>query len=705
MSQADKQYEMIYTQNRELSWLQFNARVLEEAAQPDVPLLERLRFISIFTSNLDEFFMVRVGSLFDLSVMAPQIRDNKSGMTPKEQLEAIFKAVRPLIAKRDEIYSSTMELLNQKGIRDKSFASLDKPDMDFVSDYYKSKIKPLLSPQIIDRGHPFPHLKNKGLYAAALLEHKGKEMLGIVGVPDSIPPIIFLPGRKREYIRTEEILFSHLKKIFKLYQIKEASIISITRNADIIFDEDKFDESTPDFKSLMIKLLKQRERLEPVRMEMQQEAPLLRKKLMDYLRLSENQTYVCRTPLCLGYAYMLNDCDKELYYPTHTPAFPSYLSKDRKMWDQVQEKDVLLFYPYHSMQPFIELLKECADDPKVVSIHISIYRLAKNSAIVKNLCRAAENGKNVTVLIELRARFDEQNNIEWAAELEDAGCKILYGMDNYKCHSKICLITRQSKNGQLSYVTQVGTGNYNEKTAGIYTDFSLITADKSIAEDAVTFFQNMLLGNTGKEYSRLLVSPSGMKVNLMRLIDAEIARGELGHIILKVNSVTERELIDKLCEASKAGVRVELIVRGICCLLPGIKGYTENITVTGIVGQFLEHSRVYSFGDGDLRQMYISSADMMTRNQTRRVEIACPINDRAIKTWLSFYLETLLHDNVKARRLQSDGTYCRIEPKGEPVLSSQSYFMTNPPAFYAPVQKKSPLQNIFAKLKALGFSS
>lgn len=699
MPQTVKGWDLGYTQNRELSWLRFNARVLEEAADPGVPLMERLRFLSIFTSNLDEFFMVRVGSLTDLAAIAPKKVDNKSGRTPRQQLDAIFEAVHPLIRFRDQVYQEICAQLEQKGVRDLTWDRLSEKERHFVHDYYKTMMRPILSPQIIDRSHPFPHLRSKHLYVAAVLrdQNQDRELLGIVGMPPTIPPILLMPGQNAVFIRTEEILRAYARKLFKIYQVTQLSVISVTRNADISYDEEKFDEDDPDLRIHMTKLLRQRERLEPVRLEMQGEAPLLRQMLEKVLKLSPQQTFVCSCPLKLGYAYQLDSCDRSLYNTPFTPAYPSYLDPEMPMWPQIQQRDILLCYPFQTMQPFLTLLKESAADPKVVSIQMTIYRLAKNSAVVKHLCAAAENGKSVTVLVELRARFDEQNNIDWAGQLEESGCRVLYGMEDYKCHSKICVITRRERSGQLTTVTQIGTGNYNEKTAALYTDLSLMTASPAIGEDAVAFFQNMLLGDLHGSYKHLLVAPFAMKNRLIQLIDGEIARGTKGHIIMKVNSVTERELIDKLAQASQAGVKVELIVRGICCLVPGIPGKTDRITVTSIVGRFLEHSRVYCFGDGQLRQLYISSADIMTRNQTRRVEIACPVESPELKDWLSHYLEILLADTVKARRLLPSGEYIPVQPVDAPALSSQQYLMENPPKLQPTVKARRPLTAILRR--------
>ena len=672
-------WDLSYTQNRELSWLKFNERVLAEAADKRVPLIERLRFASIFTSNLDEFFMVRVGSLFDMKVIAPDDVENKSGMTPDQQLDKIFEAVRPLIARRDEIYRELMKKLAQKGVIETPYDKLTESQRAWVNDYYKNYIRPILSPQIIDRNHPFPHLKNKDLYAAALLTARNKSLLGIVGVPDSAPPILTLPGTPMRYVRTEDVVAAHVKKIFKIYEVVESAVISVTRNADISLDEEKFDEENPDFLNYMSKLLRKRDRLAPGRLEVQGDAPKLTKMLTGSLKLDSWQVYTCACPLKLNYAYMLDSCAPELYYSPYAPVWPDYLNKEQPMRAQIQQRDVLLFYPYQQMQPFLNLLRESVRDPQVVSIKITIYRMARNSAIAKCLCAAAEAGKEVTVMMELRARFDEKNNIDWAREMEEAGCRIIYGPENYKCHAKICLITRKEKSG-FSYITQIGTGNYNEKTSTLYTDFCMMTADAAIAQDARNFFENILIGSLDGEYEELFVAPNAMKNRLMELIDGEIAKGAAGRIVIKCNSVTERDLIDKLCQASCAGVQIDLIVRGICCLIPGVTGRTENIRVTSIVGRFLEHSRIYCFGEGSSLRCYLSSADLMTRNQTRRVEIACPVRSEELRGALWEYIKRILADDVKARRLQSDGNYVAVQPESEDaeLVDVQAWYMEHP---------------------------
>ncbi|WP_455582038.1 polyphosphate kinase 1 [Dysosmobacter sp.] len=696
MPQAVKP-DLSYTQDRELSWLKFNQRVLEEAADETVPLMERLRFLSIFTSNLDEFFMVRVGSLLDLSLLEPDARDNKGGHTPLEQLSRIYAAVEPLVRQRDRIYAAVSGALAERGVEDVDYESLRGTEREYIRAYYRENIRPLLSPQIIDPSHPFPHLKNKALYAAALLRRGERLVLGIVGLPDTAPAVLMLPGRTGAFVRTETILLYYLRKIFKIYAVEERAVVSVTRNADISYDE-RFDEEDLDLRSHMARLLRRRDRLAPVRLEMQGQASSgLRAQLLLRLKLSGSQSYVSACPLKLGYAYELAQPDPALFYPPHAPQWPACLQRHTPMWEQVRQRDVLLFYPYHTMQPFLDLLKEAAADPKVLSIQITVYRLARKSAVIKHLCAAAENGKAVTVLVELRARFDEQNNIAWARELEEAGCRILYGPTGYKCHAKLCLVTRREKSG-FSYITQVGTGNYNEKTAGLYTDFCLMSANAALAADAVAFFQNMLIGDLRGSYEKLLVAPVSLKQTLLRLIDGEISRGERGRIILKTNSVTERDLIDKLAQASQAGVRVDLIVRGICCLVPGVPGRTDHITVTSVVGRFLEHSRIYCFGEGALLQVYLSSADIMTRNQERRVEVACPVESQEIRDFLADYLRGILTDNVKARRLLPDGSYVPAGNRSGEAVSVQQYYLEHPPCPCAAQTRREKPASLLGRL-------
>ena len=672
-------HDLSYTQNRELSWLKFNERVLAEATQPGVPLMERLRFVSIFTSNLDEFFMVRVGSLIDMHVVAPDEADNKSGLTPKAQVEAICRAVVPLIERRDAIFREVCNELDNAGVTEVSYEALTGAQRQFVQDYYKENIRPMLSPQVIDRSHPFPHLRNKALYAAALLsDARGKNtLLGIVDVPPTLPRVIMLPGGSLRYIRTEAVIAAQLKKIFKIYEVTEQAVIAITRNADISLSQDHYDDENPDFLEYMKKLLKKRDRLAPVRLELQGRAPRLARRLAGFLKLDAQQVFACECPLKLDYIDQIEGVPAQLFNAPHTPVYPDYLNADQPIWDQVAQRDVLLFYPYQSMQPFIDLLRQSAKDPNVLSIRITIYRLARNSAIAKALCAAAENGKEVTVLMELRARFDEQNNIDWTMELEEAGCRIIYGPENYKCHAKICLITRREKGG-IGTIAQIGTGNYNEKTSTLYTDFCMMTTRPAITRDAVAFFENMLISNPGGDYEQLLVAPHAMKNRIMEMIDGEMAKGERGRIRIKSNSVTDRELIDKLSAASCAGVKIDLIIRGICCVRPGVPGRTENITVTSVIGRFLEHSRIYAFGEGDDLKLYLSSADFMTRNQDRRVEVGCPVLSDELRAFISEYLSVLLRDNTKAWRLDNTGEYYRLTPGDAEPVTVQGWYLEHP---------------------------
>ncbi|MBQ6346257.1 MAG: polyphosphate kinase 1 [Clostridia bacterium] len=721
-----KQRDLSFTQNRELSWLKFNERVLAQAMDPGLPLMERLRFVSIFTSNLDEFFMVRVGSLIDMDMLAPEEKENKSGMTPKQQVSAICTAVVPLIQRRDDIYRTLMNELDNAGVTEASYDTLTAAQKVYVQDYYKENIRPLLSPQVIDRSHPFPHLKNKALYAAALLTLSGKTqgkqaggkqvavgkqtggkqatagkhesagkqsaVLGIVDVPPSLPRVIMLPGGGVRYIRTETVIAAHMKKIFKIYDVGEQAVISITRNADISLSEEHYDDENPDFLNYMRSLLKKRDRLAPVRLELEGKAPRLAKRLCEFLKLDAERVFSCECPLVIDYVDHIERTPKALFNAPHAPVYPDYLNADQSVWEQIVQRDVLLFYPYQSMQPFLDLLRQSARDPNVVSIKITIYRLARNSAIAKALCAAAENGKEVTVLMELRARFDEQNNIDWSMELEEAGCRIIYGPENLKCHAKLCLITRRERGG-LGYIAQIGTGNYNEKTSTLYTDFCMMTADPVITRDAVNFFENMLIGNSAGEYEKLLVAPFAMKNRIMEMIDEQIARGSAGRIRVKANSVTDRELIDKLSEASCAGVRVDLVIRGICCLTPGVPGKTENITVTSVVGRFLEHSRIYAFGEGPEMKLYLSSADFMTRNQDRRVEVGGPVRSPELKQFLEEYLGLLLADNTRAWRQDAEGIYTRLHPDGAEPIDVQAWYLSHPIEFEKSVQRREKLKD------------
>ena len=666
-----------YTQNRELSWLKFNQRVLEEAKDSSVPLLERMKFVSIFTSNLDEFFMIRLGSLYDMSLTDNSTIDSRSGMNPKEQLDAIFAAVAPLYKERDKTYSEIKKLLNPYGVCGLSIKELEQQEKKYVKKYFKDQILPILSPQIVDANHPFPHLLNKELYVIASLKQNGTSMIGIVPVPQFVSDILYLPGHDIRYIRMEKVIMEYLNVVFDKYEVSNKNYICVTRNADVSPDDEAL-EINDDFRLLMQETLHKRRRMAVVRMETAE--PLdkeLEKYFCDKFKITPAQIYRTKMPMKLDYIFSIMDkvpasLKRSLVDEPFTPQPSRYLT-DGKVIPQVKKKDILLSYPYESMDPFLRMIKEAAYDPTVLTIRITIYRLAKKARLVEYLCAAAENGKEVTVLIELRARFDEQNNIDWSERLEEAGCRVIYGFEGYKVHSKICLITYRNRNN-IEYITQVGTGNYNEKTATMYTDVSLITADKGIGEDAAVFFKNMSIGNLNGSYQHIIVSPTSLKPKVLSLMDEEIKKGTNGRIIMKMNSVTDVDFIQKVSEASNAGVKVDLIVRGICCILPGVKGYTENLRVTSIVGRYLEHPRIFLFGTGADQKIYIGSADMMTRNTEKRVEVACPVYDETIRKQLTHMLKIMLADNVKARELKSDGKYYMKE-KGTSKVNSQEYFM------------------------------
>ena len=666
-----------YTQNRELSWLKFNQRVLEEAKDSSVPLLERMKFVSIFTSNLDEFFMIRVGSLYDMSLTDNSTIDSRSGMNPKEQLDAIFAAVAPLYKERDKTYSEIKKLLNPYGVCGLSIKELEQQEKKYVKKYFKDQILPILSPQIVDANHPFPHLLNKELYVIASLKQNGTSMIGIVPVPQFVSDILYLPGHDIRYIRMEKVIMEYLDVVFDKYEVSNKNYICVTRNADVSPDDEAL-EINDDFRLLMQETLHKRRRMAVVRMETAE--PLdkeLEKYFCDKFKITPAQIYRTKMPMKLDYIFSIMDkvpasLKRSLIDEPFTPQPSRYLT-DGKVIPQVKKKDILLSYPYESMDPFLRMIKEAAYDPTVLTIRITIYRLAKKARLVEYLCAAAENGKEVTVLIELRARFDEQNYLDCSERLEEAGCRVIYGFEGYKVHSKICLITYRNRNN-IEYITQVGTGNYNEKTATMYTDVSLITADKGIGEDAAVFFKNMSIGNLNGSYQHIIVSPTSLKPKVLSLMDEEIKKGTNGRIIMKMNSVTDVDFIQKVSEASNAGVRVDLIVRGICCILPGVKGYTENLRVTSIVGRYLEHPRIFLFGTGADQKIYIGSADMMTRNTEKRVEVACPVYDETIRKQLTHMLKIMLADNVKARELKSDGKYYMKE-KGTSKVNSQEYFM------------------------------
>ncbi len=670
-----------YTQNRELSWLRFNRRVLEEAGDETVPLLERLKFIAIFTSNLDEFFMVRVGNLFDLSLVSPGEIDNKTGLTPSGQLEQIYSVIPGLIEIKNRLYDDAAAGLRREGICDLTMDELTGEERKFVSTCYKAKILPVLSPQIVDAHHPFPHLVSKGLYVAALLRgKKGAASLGFLPVPDRLPAFLTMPGDPGRSIRMETVLHHYAPTLFGEFKVESACVLCVTRSADLSLDAELLEGE--DIRSRMSKLLKKRASQSVVRLELSGKmSGEFMKLLKSRIRVESRQIYVDRSPLRMKYVFELirtlpAERAAALSFPPYRPRWPADLDPKASIIDQVRRRDRLLFFPFDGVDPFLRMLDEAAERPDVLAIRITIYRLASSSRVAHILCKAAENGKEVTVLMELRARFDEANNISWSRLLEESGCKVIYGVEEYKCHSKICLITLR-RGDKLSYVTQIGTGNYNEHTNEQYTDLSLMTADEQIGLDGTAFFQNMLVGNLEGTYRHLLVAPAGIKPRLLELIDQEIAKGPEGRIRIKANSMTEREVMDKLAEASQAGVQVQLILRGICCLRPGIPARTENIHVTSIVGRFLEHGRIYCFGRGKNAVVYIASADLMTRNLNHRVEIACPVYDQQVREQLLWILHTQLEDNVKASSLLPDGSYCRKVNTLAPCDSQEVFMKTS----------------------------
>mgnify|MGYP000404788531 CR=1 FL=1 len=668
-----------YLENRELSWLKFNERVLEEAADPFVPLCERMSFLSIFQSNLDEFFMVRVGALYDQMLADNHARENKTWMTSEEQLQAIFEKTRIISQRKDHIYKQYMEELEEQGVELLSFSDMLPEDKVYLEKYFEESILPLLSPQVIGKKQPFPFLKNKEIYAVVVLGGKKGDKLGIIPCSNEVfKRLIPVPSGKNHYMLVEELILHYIPEVFDHYEVKSKSLIRIIRNADIDVDE-AFDDEELDYRDCMKKLISTRKKLCPVKLE---HSRVLDDTVIEHLRrdlgLFKDQVFHTETPLELSFLFQIQNAlreKKELFYEKRIPQNSPEFVDNEPVLDQICEHDKLLFYPYESMKPFIRLLKEAGNDTRVVSIKMTLYRVARNSQIVEALIDAAENGKEVVVLVELRARFDEENNIEWSQRLEDAGCRLIYGLDHIKVHSKLCQITYMSEEG-IRYVTQIGTGNYNEKTSKLYTDLSLMTADQAIGEEAAEVFHKLCLAQTVEHTNHLLVAPNCLQNKLIDKIDAEIAKvqdGNAGYIGVKMNSLTDKKLIDKLIEASMAGVQIDLIVRGICCLIPEVEGYTDNIQVISIVGRYLEHSRIYIFGKGEDSEVYIASADFMTRNTTKRVEVATPVYSPELKERILESFNLMLRDNVKASVLKSDGNYYHRDG-GDIQLNSQEYF-------------------------------
>lgn len=666
--------------NRELSWLKFNERVLEEAENQDNPLCERLTFASIYQSNLDEFYMVRVGSLVDQMFLSKDIRENKTNMTPKEQLEAVLSRTRKLNRKRDVIYEEIMDSLKEYGVQMLNFHKIEKEDRNYLERYFEAEVAPVISPSIVGKRQPFPFLRNREIYAVVVLEtKKGKEKLGIIPCSSAgIQRLIPVPGKEGTYMLSEELILHFVSKIFKGYHIKAKSLLRITRNADI--DADALYDEDLDYREFMVELIKARKKLAPIRLELSREMDGdVVETLCDYLDVNKNFVFRGDTPLDLSFVFQIQDGLRkktELFYEKRIPQKSPQFNTTEPILDQIAKKDRFLSYPYESIKPFLTMLHEAANDKDVVSIKMTLYRVAKQSKVVEALIEAAENGKEVFVLVELKARFDEENNIEWSRLLEDAGCHVIYGLDGYKVHSKLCQIVKK-KGGNVEYYTQIGTGNYNEKTARLYTDLSLMTADPKIGTEAAQVFQALAMGETVEDMDHLLVAPKCLQNKVLAMIDTEIEHakaGESSYIGLKMNSLTDKRIIDKLAEASCAGVHIDMIVRGICCLIPEVEGKTENIHIISIVGRFLEHSRIYIFGTQERAKIYIASADFMTRNTLRRVEVAAPIEDPDIRMQIQEMFVTMLSDNRKARKMNSKGNY-KIEESDNAPLNSQEVFL------------------------------
>lgn len=664
--------------NRELSWLKFNERVLEEAENKKVPLCERLTFASIYQSNLDEFFRVRVGSLVDQMLLGGKIRDNKTKMTAKEQIEAVLHQVMKLNRRKDAVYDAIMGQLEDYGIRLVDFRKISKKESEYLEKYFLNEIAPVISPTIVGKRQPFPFLKNNEIYAVVVLQTKsGKEKLGIIPCSNTgFKRLVELPTAGT-YMLAEELILHYIPEVFERYNIKAKSLIRVTRNADI--DADALYDEDLDYRDFMAELIKRRKKLAPVRLELTREMDgEIVDVLCDYLELDSDYVFQVQAPLDLSFVFEIQDTLRktpELFYEKRVPQKSSQFRDGEPVFPQIREKDKLLSYPYESMKPFLNFLREAANDKEVISIKMTLYRVAKHSKIVEYLIDAAENGKEVLVLVELKARFDEENNIEWSRRLEDAGCRVIYGLDGYKVHSKLCLVTKKSE-GQVEYYTQIGTGNYNEKTARLYTDLSFMTANVEIGLEAAKVFQALSMEETVDNVQHLLVAPRCLQNKVLSMIDEEIAcakEGKEAYIGLKMNSLTDKKIIDKLIEASQAGVKIDMVIRGICCLIPGVKGKTENIQVRSIVGRFLEHSRIYIFGTQEREKVYIASADFMTRNTLRRVEVATPIYDKDLKMQLEEMFITMLSDNQKARQEDSRGNY-EIAEAQETPLNSQEFF-------------------------------
>ena len=663
--------------NRELSWLKFNERVLEEAENPEVPLCERMTFVSIYQSNLDEFFRVRVGSLQDQMLISTEIRENKTKMTSAEQIRAIIKEVKKLNQRKDKAYEKLMKKIEEYGITLINHASAKSEEKKFLEKYFMKEIMPLSSPTIVGKRQPFPFLKNGEIYAVVVLETRNKkERIGIIPCSNNmLTRMVELPGGKGRYMLIEDLILHYIGKVFKGYKVKGKSLLKVVRNADI--DADAAYDEDLDYREFMEDLMKQRKKLSPVRIDLSREMDeTVVDALCRYLDVTPDRVFRSEAPLDVSFVFQLQDLlrrNTELFYEKRVPQKSPEFKDGQSILQQITQEDKLLSYPYDSIRPFLKMLTEAAEDDSVISIKMTLYRLAKQSKVIEALCEAAENGKEVVVLVELRARFDEENNIRWSRMLEEAGCQIIYGLEHYKVHSKLCLITRRGENG-IQYITQIGTGNYNEKTARLYTDLSLMTANEQIGMDAARVFQALAKGEVVEDMEHLLVAPKCLQSKVIEKIEEQIQKqknGETAYIGLKMNSLTDKRIIDKLIDASKAGVKIDMIVRGICCLIPGVEGETENIHVISVVGRFLEHSRIYIFGNGEEAQYYIGSADFMTRNTVKRVEVAAPVYSERLKKRLQDLFDLMLSDNKKARKEDAKGAYSVVECKGQPINSQE----------------------------------
>ena len=663
--------------NRELSWLKFNERVLEEAENPEVPLCERMTFVSIYQSNLDEFFRVRVGSLQDQMLISTEIRENKTKMTSAEQIRAIIKEVKKLNQRKDKAYEKLMKKIEEYGITLINHASAKSEEKKFLEKYFMKEIMPLSSPTIVGKRQPFPFLKNGEIYAVVVLETRNKkERIGIIPCSNNmLTRMVELPGGKGRYMLIEDLILHYIGKVFKGYKVKGKSLLRVVRNADI--DADAAYDEDLDYREFREDLMKQRKKLSPVRIDLSREMDeTVVDALCRYLDVTPDRVFRSEAPLDVSFVFQLQDLlrrNTELFYEKRVPQKSPEFKDGQSILQQITEEDKLLSYPYDSIRPFLKMLTEAAEDDSVISIKMTLYRLAKQSKVIEALCEAAENGKEVVVLVELRARFDEENNIRWSRMLEEAGCQIIYGLEHYKVHSKLCLITRRGENG-IQYITQIGTGNYNEKTARLYTDLSLMTANEQIGMDAARVFQALAKGEVVEDMEHLLVAPKCLQSKVIEKIEEQIQKqknGETAYIGLKMNSLTDKRIIDKLIDASKAGVKIDMIVRGICCLIPGVEGETENIHVISVVGRFLEHSRIYIFGNGEEAQYYIGSADFMTRNTVKRVEVAAPVYSERLKKRLQDLFDLMLSDNKKARKEDAKGAYSVVECKGQPINSQE----------------------------------